>query len=39
MMMYISIGMCVIGFLTVSVAVTFIIANGFFGGYVDEEES
>jgi hypothetical protein len=39
MMMYISIGMCVIGFLTVSVAMTFIIANGFFGENKDEEES
>jgi hypothetical protein len=38
MMTYISIGLCVIGFLTASVAITFIIANSFFGGYKDGEE-
>jgi len=39
MMTYISIAMCVVGFLAFSFSMTFIIAKGFFGGYVDDEES
>lgn len=36
-MMYISIGLCVIGFLAVSVSMTFIIAQVFFGDNKDKE--
>jgi len=37
MMMYISVGLCVVGFLVVSVSMTFIIAQAFFGDNRDEE--
>ena len=37
MMMYISIGLCIIGFLVASVSITFIIAQAFFGDNRDEE--
>ena len=37
MMMYISVGLCVVGFLVVSVSMTFIIAQVFFGDNKSEE--
>jgi hypothetical protein len=39
MMMYISIGLCVVGFLAVSVSMTFIIAQAFFSYKIDEENN
>ena len=37
MMMYISVGLCVVGFLVASVSMTFIIAQAFFGDNRGEE--
>jgi hypothetical protein len=38
MMTYISVGLSVIGFLVATVAITFIIANGFFGDSKNKKE-
>jgi hypothetical protein len=37
MMIYISIGLCVVGFITFSTAMAFIIATGFFGDSEEKE--
>jgi len=39
MMIYISVGLCIVGFLISSIAITFIVASGFFGDDEEEKES